>query len=97
MPPLLNEQGDTKRIFNQLHLMTDGRVGKTQLILGIANELMPGRRFKTLERFERRELLKIDLAMHGAIVWRLTPVATGKFYCRVWGCFQLAAGYVNTL
>jgi hypothetical protein len=24
MPPLLNEQGDTKRIFNQLHLMTDG-------------------------------------------------------------------------
>ena len=48
MPPFLDEQRHAKRVFNQLDLMADRRMGKAKLVRCIADALMTGRCLKTL-------------------------------------------------
>ena len=50
MPPFLDEQRHTKRIFNQLDLMADSRMGEAKLVRCVADALMAGCRLETLER-----------------------------------------------
>ena len=48
MPPFLDEQRHAKRIFDQLDLMADGRMGEAKLVRCIADALVTGCRLKTL-------------------------------------------------
>ena len=50
MPPFLDEQRHAKRVFNQLDLMADRRMGEAKLVRCIADALVTGRRLKTLKR-----------------------------------------------
>jgi hypothetical protein len=60
----LNEQINTQRIFDQLHLMADGRMRQTQFVGGVTDALAPGGGLETLQRLKRRQPLKIDFLLH---------------------------------
>jgi hypothetical protein len=47
--------------------MTDGWMGQAKLVCRLTNTLMPGRRLKPLERFERGQFAKIDLVLHNQV------------------------------
>ena len=51
VPPFLRKKRDAKGFLNQLHLMANSRMGKAQLIGGIADALMARRRFKAPQGF----------------------------------------------
>jgi hypothetical protein len=61
----LCEKLHSQRFLDQLDLVADRRMGQAQLGGGVADRLMARRRLKPLERLERRQAPKLDLALNG--------------------------------
>jgi hypothetical protein len=61
----LREQLHAKCFLDQLNLVTDRRVGQAQFGRRIADRLMPRRRLKSFECFQRWQAPQLDLALNG--------------------------------